>query len=216
MKKRILCIGDSNTYGYCADPSDCAEGGSRFNEDERYTCLLQKLLGDGFHVTEEGMGGRTTVFPDPLSDHMDLLCCLDVLLKSHGPLDLVTIMLGTNDTKERLHASTATIARGIERIVLMARSYNCWAEAGPNILIICPPPIPQSVHTGALAEEMGPGCADKCVHMAEYFKATADLLGVHFLDAADCPFNSVDFMHLTREGHRMLAEHLAQLIPTLL
>ena len=45
MKKHIVCFGDSNTHGYCADPGDCADGGDRFNEDERWTCLLQKALG---------------------------------------------------------------------------------------------------------------------------------------------------------------------------
>ena len=128
MKKHIVCIGDSNTHGYCADPADCAEGGIRFNEDERWTCLLQKALGEDYAfaalhlgqdgggaddedvggvippavhalglahqplhadgnaggvcllqkalgedylVTEEGLSGRTTVFPDPLHESMD-------------------------------------------------------------------------------------------------------------------------------------------------
>ena len=53
MKKHILCLGDSNTHGYCADPSDCADGGIRFNEDERWPCVLQKLLGDEYLVIEE-------------------------------------------------------------------------------------------------------------------------------------------------------------------
>ena len=46
MKTHILCLGDSNTHGYCADPNDCADHGIRFNEDERWTCRLQKTLGD--------------------------------------------------------------------------------------------------------------------------------------------------------------------------
>lgn len=62
MKKRILCFGDSNTHGFCADPMDCADGGNRFNESERWTCLLQKQLGDEYLVIEEGLGGRTTCF----------------------------------------------------------------------------------------------------------------------------------------------------------
>lgn len=45
MKKHILCLGDSNTHGYCADPADCADGGTRFNESERWTKLLQGMLG---------------------------------------------------------------------------------------------------------------------------------------------------------------------------
>ena len=65
MKKHILCLGDSNTHGYCADPADCADHGIRFNEDERWTCRLQTALGSGYLVTEEGLsvlGIRKTVF----------------------------------------------------------------------------------------------------------------------------------------------------------
>ena len=57
MKTHILCLGDSNTHGYCADPKDNADGGIRFNEDERWTCRLQTALGDKYLVTEEGLSG---------------------------------------------------------------------------------------------------------------------------------------------------------------
>ena len=67
MKKHIVCFGDSNTHGYCAEPGDCADHGSRFNEQERWTCLLGQQLGEAYLVLEEGLGGRTTVFQDPLT-----------------------------------------------------------------------------------------------------------------------------------------------------
>ena len=51
MKTHILCLGDSNTHGYCADPKDNADGGIRFNENERWTCLLQKALGEDYKLT---------------------------------------------------------------------------------------------------------------------------------------------------------------------
>ena len=98
MKKHILCLGDSNTHGYCADPNDCADHGIRFNEDERWTCRLQKALGEEYLVTEEGLSGRTTVFVDPLHESMDALSVAYALLKSHEVIDLLIIMLGTNDT----------------------------------------------------------------------------------------------------------------------
>ena len=67
MKKHIVCLGDSNTHGYCADPAGCADSGlARFNENERWTCLLQKALGEEYLVIEEGLCGRTTVFDDPV------------------------------------------------------------------------------------------------------------------------------------------------------
>ena len=66
MKKHIICLGDSNTHGYCADPADCTDPElARFNEDERWTCLLQKALGEDCKVFEEGLSGRTTVFTVP-------------------------------------------------------------------------------------------------------------------------------------------------------
>ncbi|MFR6092684.1 MAG: GDSL-type esterase/lipase family protein, partial [Faecalibacterium prausnitzii] len=101
MKKHILCLGDSNTHGYCADPADCADHGIRFNEDERWTCRLQTALGSDYLVTEEGLSGRTTVFVDPIHESMDALSVAYSLLKSHEAIDLLIIMLGTNDVKER-------------------------------------------------------------------------------------------------------------------
>ncbi len=73
MKTHILCLGDSNTHGYCADLKDNADGGIRFNENERWTCRLQKALGEEYLVTEEGLSGRTTVFVDPIHESMDAL-----------------------------------------------------------------------------------------------------------------------------------------------
>ena len=122
MKKHIVCFGDSNTHGYCADPKDCADGGDRFNEDERWTCLLQKKLGEGYLVLEEGLSGRTTVFPDPLHESMAGLDVIYSTLMSHEPVDLLVIMLGTNDIKERLGANAACIS---------ARGYICAPKESP-------------------------------------------------------------------------------------
>ena len=60
MRRHIVCFGDSNTHGYCADPADCEDGGTRFSERERWTCLLQQKLGPDFLVLEEGLPGRTS------------------------------------------------------------------------------------------------------------------------------------------------------------
>ena len=132
MKKHILCLGDSNTHGYCADPNDCADHGIRFNEDERWTCRLQKALGDEYLVTEEGLSGRTTVFVDPIHESMDALSVAYALLKSHEVIDLLIIMLGTNDVKERFGANAACIAAGMERLILKAKSVDCWAPNSPT------------------------------------------------------------------------------------
>ncbi len=131
MKKHIVCLGDSNTHGYCADPADCADPAlACFNEDERWTCLLQRELGEEYLVIEEGLSGRTTVFEAPLHEAMPALPYLYPCLKSHEPVSLLIIMLGTNDTKERLGANAACIGLGMERLVRKAMTVDCWGP-GP-------------------------------------------------------------------------------------
>ena len=209
MKKHIVCLGYSNTHGYCADPNDCADGGCRYNEKERWTCLLQSALGDDYLVLEEGLSGRTSVFSDPLHESMDAVSVAYSILMTHEPVDLLIIMLGTNDTKERFAANAPAIAVGMERLIKKCKSVECWGDHAPNILVVCPPPLGQGFHD----EVMGNGCVEKSLALPEYLKAVAERNAVHYLDAADCEFNSVDFTHLTALGHRQLAEKLAASIP---
>lgn len=218
MKKHIVCLGDSNTHGYCADPADCADGGIRFNENERWTCLLQDALGPSYMVIEEGLSGRTTCFDDPIHEGLNALDYLHPCLKSHEDVDLLIIMLGTNDTKDRFCASAACIAIGMTRLVKKAMAAECWGGKKPNVLVIAPPPIGDGMLHSSVAATMGTGCVEKSRELAHYYKEQCDLIGCHFLDAGtlDCPFNPIDFMHLTKKGHAALACALADLIPTLI
>ena len=211
MKKHIVCFGDSNPHGYCADPADCADGGNRFNENERWTCLLQKALGEDYLVLEEGLGGRTTVFVDALHESMDAVGVAYPVLMSHEPVDLLIIMLGTNDTKERFAANAAAIAVGMERLIQKCQSTPCWGANRPNILVVCPPPLGAGFHD----EVMGKGCVEKSVALPPYMKAVAERNGCAYFDAKDCEMNPVDFTHLTRKGHAQLSEELAKIVPTL-
>ena len=218
MKKHIICLGDSNTHGYCADPSDCADGGIRFNENERWTRLLQKKLGEEYLVIEEGLSGRTTCFDDPIHEGLNALHYIYPCLKSHEDVDLLIIMLGTNDTKDRFYASAACIAIGMARLVKKAMATECWGGKKPNILVVAPPPIGEGMLTSPVAATMGSLCVKKSEELAHYYKEQCDLIGCHFLDAGalGCEFNQIDFMHLTQNGHATLAEGLAELVPQLI
>lgn len=204
MKKHILCLGDSNTHGYCADPSDTEDGGVRFTENERWTCLLQKKLGEEYLVTEEGLSGRTTVFPDPLTESMDALSVAFALLKSHEVIDLLVIMLGTNDTKDRFGANELCIAYGLRRLIDKCKSVDCWGGKEPKILVVCPPPIGRECKD----RTMGYTCAEKSEKLAAEFAIAAKEKGCAFLDAAGCEFNKIDYMHLTKKGHKELSERI--------
>ena len=171
MKKHIVCFGDSNTHGYCAEPDDCADHGDRYNETERWTCLLQGLLGPDALVLEEGLSGRTTVFPDPLHESMAGLDVIYSVLMSHEPVDLLVIMLGTNDTKERLGANAACIGIGMERLIMKAKTVPCWRDGKPNILVIAPPHIGEGLYNAPEGEPMGKGCPEKSRRLAPFYAA---------------------------------------------
>ena len=218
MKKHIVCLGDSNTHGYCADPADCADGGIRFNENERWTRRLQTLLGDEYLVTEEGLSGRTTCFDDPIHEGLSALSYITPCLKSHEFVDLLVIMLGTNDVKERFAASAACVAIGMGRLVKKAIATECWGPNKPNILVIAPPHIGEGMILSEVGPTMGRECIEKSRELAKYYKQQCDLIGCHFLDAEElgCEFNKIDYMHLTNNGHNTLATALAALVPTLI
>lgn len=213
MKKHIVCFGDSNTHGYKAVT------GGRFDEEERWTRLLQEKLGEDYLVIEEGLSGRTTCFDDAIHEGLSGLDFIYPCLMSHEPVDLLVIMLGTNDTKERFGVSPACIGLGMKRLVAKAKAtVDAWAQGGPKILIVCPKNIDKEYEDTEIALTMGRGCAEKSAGLPVEYRKIADMMGCAFFDANTVVTenNHVDFMHLTDEGHRQLADALSELIPTLL
>lgn len=204
MKKHILCIGDSNTHGLCTDPSESADHGSRYNEEERWTCLLQKALGEEYLVIEEGLSGRTCVYDDPDMDSVNLLPVLHALLNSHEPLDLLILMLGTNDAKTRFGADAKQITKGMRILVEEAKSVPCWGKGGPKILIVAPVPIEE----GVTYPEFSPDCVETTKALAREYAFLAVAEQVNFLDAGGCKLTKADHVHLTAKGHRQLAERM--------
>lgn len=211
MKKHIVCFGDSNTHGYCA------ENNGRFDESQRWTCLLQNKLGDEYLILEEGLSGRTTSFSDPLYEGLSGIDYIYPCLMSHEPVDLLIIMLGTNDTKERFGASSACIALGLKRLISKAIAVSdCWRNGKPNILVVTPQNIGREYAQTEVGSTMGRGCAEKSEGLAVEYAKVAELTGCHYLDAnevVEAEPNQIDFMHLTAEGHRQLAEALTEKVP---
>ena len=105
-KKSILCYGDSNTFGY--RPMDS----QRYPYGIRWTSLLAENLGEDFRVIEAGLNSRTTVIDDDLEKDRNGWKCIDVVMEMNWPLDLVILMLGTNDMKVRYQAEAVDIAEG--------------------------------------------------------------------------------------------------------
>ncbi len=135
--KSVLCFGDSQTWGF--DPRG-GEGFVRYGLAERWTRRLQAELGPAYFVIEDGLNGRTTVFDDPVIGGMSGLDRLPSALKTHMPLDLVVIMLGSNDAKTRFGVNGDEIARCLGRLLDVVAKSGCGPDGkAPQVLVVVPP-----------------------------------------------------------------------------
>ena len=116
--KQILCFGDSNTWGYDGESRE------RLPWGVRWTSLLQeKLNKEKYRGIEEGLCRRTTVFEEPLRDGRKGTALLPTLLETHAQVDVITLMLGTNDCKTVFGASADVIGKGILRLLDQIQEY---------------------------------------------------------------------------------------------
>jgi lysophospholipase L1-like esterase len=205
----VLCYGDSNTWG--ADPKT----GGRFRKDERWPGVLQKALDEGCHVIEEGLGGRTTVWDDPIEGiHKNGATYLVPCLETHQPLDLVIIMLGTNDLKKRFSVPAVDVASGAGVLVNIVNKSNCGREGkAPKTLLLAPPPFEKL--TGLA--EMFEGGEEKSKKFSEHFRMVAQMLGCEFFDTSTVIRSSkIDGIHLEKEAHKALGEAIAKAVKKIL
>lgn len=199
--RTILCYGDSNTWGY--------EPGSkrRLDHAQRWPGVLREDLSTGYLVIEEGLNGRTTVWTDPLAEYRNGKHLLLPCLETHKPLDLVILMLGTNDLKRKFSASPYDIARGVAVLITIIRTSNSGADgASPEILLLCPPPV------GKLTEfaEMFEGAEEKSRQLARHYRSVASEFGCHYLNTGDIIRSSdLDGIHLEAGEHAKLGAAVA-------
>ena len=197
--KTILCFGDSNTWG---DPPG---GLGRYEWGVRWPGRMQHVLGGEFRVIEEGLCGRTTAFDDPLWKQRNGLTFLPIALETHSPIDLLIIMLGTNDVKARFNHTPFTIGQGLAELVLEAKKSE---PAIGEILVVAPPHVNRTGNLEtALAFE---GAIPKSKELAQYYQYVSSQYGAKFFDASTVVTSSViDGVHFDEENHRLLAEALA-------
>ena len=186
--KTILCYGDSNTWGY--DPATQ----TRYPRDVRWPGVLRKELGDDYLVIEEGLNGRTTVWDDPIELDKNGATYLRPCIQTHKPLDLVIIMLGTNDLKTRFSLPAYDIASGAGVLVDIVMKSDTGIDGGaPDVLLIAPP---QAVKLTSFAE-MFENAVEKSTGFAKHYRRVANEKGCHYLNAGEFVESSaLDGIHL--------------------
>ncbi len=206
--KTILCYGDSNTWGY--NPATA----ERFDRLERWAGVLRQALGEGYLVIEEGLNGRTTVWDDPIEGYKNGKSYLIPCLETHRPLDLVIIMLGTNDLKMRFSLPAYDIANGAGVLVdVVQKSEAGYDGRAPQVLLLAPPPVT----TLTEFSEMFAGSLEKSKRFAQHYRRVAEEYGCHFLDTGQVILSSpLDGIHFELEEHRKLGLAVAEKVKEIL
>ncbi len=220
IMKNILCYGDSNTHGTVPIDFDIMEKASvlsdfRLPYEKRWTGILQKELGNSYLVIEEGLNGRTTVWDDPVEGlHKNGFKYLVPCLESHAPLDLVLLMLGTNDLKTRFSVSAYDISLSIGVLVrtIQASGSGPGGKA-PQVLIMSPAPIGRLTHLAGLFSNG----VEESYKLAGYYKKIAKLYGCHFFDVGKLIKTSdLDGLHFCESDIAKLGKELAKVVKTIL
>lgn len=204
-EKVILCYGDSNTRG--SIPCTFHE---RYPRSIRWPGRLQSLLGTHYHVIEEGLGGRTTCLDDPQEEGRNGKASLLPCLRSHRPIDLVILMLGTNDLKARFSASAQSIAQNAGELVrIIQTSQTGRKSCNPQVLLVAPPPL--SI-LSQFKDEFAGG-EEKSRLFGNLYRKQAEELGCSFLDAGEFVISSkLDGIHWEESGHFRFAQAVVQIL----
>lgn len=217
-KKNILCFGDSNTWGCIPRWEESTVPSLRYDEITRWPKVLQADLGEDFHVIEEGLGGRTTIYPPEDAPWKCGESYLVPCLFTHRPLDLVIIMLGTNDLQKTRQPPLEKLGDGISRLVDLIREHpNCGrGQQPPQILLMAPTFIkPSDPHGRVLVYPKFNGDTGRALSLAfpEVYGRVAKEKGCWFLDAARFAEPSVaDGVHFTPDSHVRLGHGAAEYI----
>jgi lysophospholipase L1-like esterase len=206
----VVCYGDSNTWGY--DPATA----TRLPRDVRWPGVVSRDLAGIAHVVEEGLNGRTTIWDSPFSPGRNGRTYLVPCLASHAPVDVVVIMLGTNDLKSVFRLDAPEIASGAAAVAETALT-SCTGPGGgpPRLLLVSPPRLGPATDISALR---GLGEArETSARLAPHYRTAAELLGCASLDAdAFVAMDPADGVHLDSDGHAVLGGAIASAVRALL
>lgn len=214
--KRILCYGDSNTWGHNPEASD---RNFRYGDKVRWTGVLQRSLGEKARILEEGLCGRTIMYDDPTTSHRNGRSSLPCVLQSQEPLDLVVFMLGTNDTRHIYTPCVKEIAMGMAALVRMARNEDSYQTGMvPKVLVVGPAPIREEI---ARSDFYGMYDEESVKKSRELFHAYETMLkdmdGVWLFNGDGIAEVSLrDCIHLTEKGHDNLGKALAEQVKQIL
>ena len=209
--KQILAFGDSLTWGFIAGKWE------RHPHEVRWPNALAAGLGGTARVIEEGHNGRTTIFDDPTTfDDRNGAKALPIMLSTHQPLDLVIILLGTNDLKYANRCRAFDASMGMARLIEIVQKFSFLpAYKTPQILIMSPPALVPT--TDEWFNDLWGHAIEESKLFAHHYSRVARETGVHFFDTGTvAKADSTDGGHLDAANTKAIGTALVPMVKGIL
>ncbi len=199
--KKILCYGDSNTFGYNS------ANGSRFSENERWTALLQNNLGSEYKVINEGACGRTAFVDDENEICPSALRHFPKIIAETKDIDILILAIGTNDLQFKYDVSFGQIENSLEKLVKTAKNYV------KQIILIPPVVLTADVLKGSFSSQFNKTSIAKSEKVGEIYKKLSDSYRLNYFDFNEYTKPSQnDGLHFDKNGHKIIADKLSDYI----
>lgn len=199
--KKILCYGDSNTFGY--NPCDA----SRYDKHTRWTALLQNILGSEYQIIEEGMCDRTAIadndkgfsfsaqkhFPDFMSDAKEV--------------DILVLWIGTNDLQFKYNLSLEQIEEGLEKLIKIAQN------SAEKIVLIPSVELSDNILNGYFRCQFDNVSVSKSKEMNKIYEKLSQIYNLEYFDVNKfVKPSATDGLHYDAEGHKIISQKLSELL----
>ncbi|MFL2983630.1 MAG: SGNH/GDSL hydrolase family protein [Candidatus Neomarinimicrobiota bacterium] len=214
--KTILCFGDSNTWGFVPGAFDSETFYmERYPISKRWPGVMGNLLGNEFHIIEEGLNGRTTNIEYPDIVGRSATSYIEPCLYSHAPLDIVVVQLGINDLKNIFYRNISSIASGMAELIdlISMTSFGTDMQSPPKILLLAPPPLVHEKYIDQNNHYVFKGGMEKSFEFGRYYSKIAEKKNCHYMDLSSIvKYSAIDGLHLDEKGHEIVGTALANKI----
>ena len=202
--KKILCYGDSNTWG--CSPVDS----TRFDENTRWPMVMNTILGNDFLVIEEGLNGRTVLNLSQDNYMLNGMEYANSLIKNHSPIDILVLNLGLNDVFIFEEVTINEILSGIEKIIDIVNDFqNRHCCIIPETVIMSPLKFNRHVDWADFIQLQ----LNKLKELPAAYKKLAQKRNCHFFDTYEYVSGSaIDGSHLDSDNHFFLGKKMAEFI----
>ena len=202
---KMLFFGDSNTWGY--DAKDASR------QKNRFTQLIKERFNE-HEIIEEGLCGRTICLDDPYDDDRNGAKMISMVLKTHAPIDVVFIMLGTNDAKRQFSTNSISLEKGIRTLLYRALNPEIYRDGSkvPQFFVVCPPKMNRDgLKNERTQANFGQAGFDILANTKPYLEKGCSGLGVDVIDT-NVVAGNIDGIHMDESGHRQVADALIPVI----